>query len=1114
MNSSNKFKKHAAAKKTSSDSHSENTEFQDILDNIIGEEYLIKVTGSKDLSKIKHLQIKINTNNQSILSIPDFLPNLQSLVLDYSILASIRDLGVDLRNLLSISLNHCSLSDLDGIGVLLGLQDLSLCDNFLIDLSPLSMHENIQTLNMSGNNLSDLSLCDSLSTCSNLRSLFLTRNPIAKAPNYRLIIASMISTLCKLDGLPVDANASSKVSTGMLLEAASAMHIVEEEIDDEKRMEMAISSTEDSSNQNPPSYMSSNNSLIPDTGSELTHGSSVVLAGNVAAAMRKRRGKTSSLSSNSPMSSSHRKSFEETQHTHTSSIATTETEELSTLDILDAAGIAGVRLFDSAPFLGEGDITETFLAQLQYDENGLSKPSSTSQHQTQHMTRPMSSMSPNMKRKNSQKGNLSLLISSTDSFAAELAPPSTGRHSKTTTMTTSNKSKSSQQQNISFENNIEGISKREFKLESHAATVSPRQHNSSSRPSTAVAMRLDKGNGNGSGSGSSNSKGLAVPSAPFKVSIDLELENCEGDLKTFRSRLASRKGSRSTSTSIDAIVDYSENATGGMNTHTNARVGNIHSFSNSNLSDDDSIDMTQFIMQRNINRGDGDNSSRGAERRSIVHLDIVRRNTVKEDFEDAAAARNNHHSYVQDIEDDDDEDDVINISSSGSEGEGEDIHINHASRHRLMSASNRHGRKPKKVLPFPSSSSSNSRVSSAGSSYNSSDDILLPVFYNRGEELRTVTVYPPPLYPRTKTQDKDKDKDKSVPASFITSKDTGRSVSSFEPENDRAEPDPIHLNLNYNHLHAHMHSSRPGSSNVTPRSDVCSLNGNGGGSSLGNPSHIHKETIASKAGKSLGFDLIGSLAAIDQWVDDMDPDSEEDGRGEMGGIMHTKLGDVSSRHETKSNAVSVVQNSWIHAGDSEKNMSHEKKEIISHPKPYSNITSSTNNGNDKMKDVINRDKDKDHSHQLKSKHKSSDSNKSSSNNYNIVDATASLSLANTGTGTSLNDVPEPVSRTETNINTSKNNYKLSSKGEIGNAKDLTALGNAISLSDKDLIEMLRKPPKLVPALRTKSSFQAFFQGVQTKRMRFLLEEAYANIEDEIERSEKVSKRMDLLKDTH
>jgi len=76
-------------------------------------------------------------------------------------------------------------------------------------------------------------------------------------------------------------------------------------------------------------------------------------------------------------------------------------------------------------------------------------------------------------------------------------------------------------------------------------------------------------------------------------------------------------------------------------------------------------------------------------------------------------------------------------------------------------------------------------------------------------------------------------------------------------------------------------------------------------------------------------------------------------------------------------------------------------------------------------------------------------------------------------------------------------------------------GDAVSMSDKALVEMLTKPPKLVSQLRTRDSFRRFFAGMGELRMRGLLLEAYsldgsASTLDAEARERKVNKRMLLV----
>lgn len=119
-------------------------DFREILSNIINEDYIIAATGIKDLSKVEYVSLQIDTKEQALYDLSEILPNLKHLVLDSSHIGSIRDLGTGLRHITSLSMTGCNLRDLDGIGVLAGLQELCVSDNLLSDIAPLTMHENLQ----------------------------------------------------------------------------------------------------------------------------------------------------------------------------------------------------------------------------------------------------------------------------------------------------------------------------------------------------------------------------------------------------------------------------------------------------------------------------------------------------------------------------------------------------------------------------------------------------------------------------------------------------------------------------------------------------------------------------------------------------------------------------------------------------------------------------------------------------------------------------------------------------------------------------------------------------------------------------------------------------------
>lgn len=119
-------------------------DLQKILDGILGEDHLRRVANQDNLSLVSEIEIRVNSSYQSLLDLSTFLPNLSSLTLDFSSIVSIRDLGVGLRQLETLSLKGCGLVDLDGIGVLTGLTRLLLQDNSITDVAPLAMHDNVK----------------------------------------------------------------------------------------------------------------------------------------------------------------------------------------------------------------------------------------------------------------------------------------------------------------------------------------------------------------------------------------------------------------------------------------------------------------------------------------------------------------------------------------------------------------------------------------------------------------------------------------------------------------------------------------------------------------------------------------------------------------------------------------------------------------------------------------------------------------------------------------------------------------------------------------------------------------------------------------------------------
>lgn len=124
-------------------------------------------------------------------------------------------------------------------------------------------------------------------------------------------------------------------------------------------------------------------------------------------------------------------------------------------------------------------------------------------------------------------------------------------------------------------------------------------------------------------------------------------------------------------------------------------------------------------------------------------------------------------------------------------------------------------------------------------------------------------------------------------------------------------------------------------------------------------------------------------------------------------------------------------------------------------------------------------------------------------NFCPVDESAKLPKLSKSSATRLNLSPH------VGTHTSVNKQEILFEETSSTPSDSAAYPRALLLSDETLISMLSLPPKTVPQMRTKSSFQDFFRGIPEERMKRLLHRAYGNLND-LEREVKVKKRMELL----
>ncbi|XP_071954977.1 leucine-rich repeat-containing protein 56-like [Antedon mediterranea] len=198
-----------------------------LLEDYLSPTKLKALTGVDDLDDIKLLEMKVDTSETSLGNFGSMVPNLKHLKLNNSMIASVRDLGTSLENLQVLWMARCCLQDLDGISSMARLQELYLAYNEVTDVSPCSMLENLQLLDLEGNCLDDTVQVEFLALCSNLKTLTLEGNPLCIKPSpdhikdtrydYRAMVKRCIPHLEVLDDDPLSLIPSSFSSSSISL---------------------------------------------------------------------------------------------------------------------------------------------------------------------------------------------------------------------------------------------------------------------------------------------------------------------------------------------------------------------------------------------------------------------------------------------------------------------------------------------------------------------------------------------------------------------------------------------------------------------------------------------------------------------------------------------------------------------------------------------------------------------------------------------------------------------------------------------------------------------------------------------------------------------------------
>jgi len=155
---------------------------------------LIKVDVDS-LAEVTKAEMRVDLSFNSLQYAGDILVNLRQLKLNGSIINSLRDIGNSFRNLEILWISKCGMKDLAGLSSFPKLKELYAPYNSIKDLSNIILHDNLQVLDLEGNELENLDTLENLLSVDNLNNLNLSSNPLCKIENYENRVFEMLPQL-------------------------------------------------------------------------------------------------------------------------------------------------------------------------------------------------------------------------------------------------------------------------------------------------------------------------------------------------------------------------------------------------------------------------------------------------------------------------------------------------------------------------------------------------------------------------------------------------------------------------------------------------------------------------------------------------------------------------------------------------------------------------------------------------------------------------------------------------------------------------------------------------------------------------------------------------------
>ncbi|XP_044256019.1 leucine-rich repeat-containing protein 56 [Tribolium madens] len=175
---------------------------------------LVQVTGTENLELVTQVKLRVIARDVPLQHLGVFIPALRELILDGSVVATLRELGSGLKNLKILRINRCGIEVLDNMLALESLEELYAADNLIENCMPCAFLSNLKVLDLRRNRLKDVRrTLTFLTICEKLEHIFLEGNDeIWQFGNYRQTVKSLLPTLRSLNGITFEDESNPKLS--------------------------------------------------------------------------------------------------------------------------------------------------------------------------------------------------------------------------------------------------------------------------------------------------------------------------------------------------------------------------------------------------------------------------------------------------------------------------------------------------------------------------------------------------------------------------------------------------------------------------------------------------------------------------------------------------------------------------------------------------------------------------------------------------------------------------------------------------------------------------------------------------------------------------------------